>query len=65
MFGFQVCQALEGRGWVLVRVSGVHHVYRHPTNNRHTTVPVRRGKPLKPVTRRHLARDLAPPANEL
>ena len=65
MFGFQMCQSLESRGWVLVRVSGVHHVYRHPTSGRHATVPVRRSKPLKPTTQQHLARGAPPPANEL
>ncbi|MDY3556415.1 type II toxin-antitoxin system HicA family toxin [Gemmata sp. JC717] len=65
MFGLQMCQSLESRGWVLVRVSGVHHIYRHPTNQRYTIVPVRRSKPMKPTTQRHLARDLTPLVDEL
>lgn len=65
MFGFQMCQSLESRGWVLVRVSGIHHVYRHPTTERQATVPVRRSKPLKPTTQRNLTRDTDPPASEL
>lgn len=65
MSGAQMCQVLEGRGWVLVRVCGVHHVYRHPTSGRQATVPVRRNKPLKPATRWRLDPDAAPPVDEL
>lgn len=63
--GVQMCQALESRGWVLVRVCGIHHVYRHPTSGQQATVPVRRNKQLKPGTQRRLAREAGPAVNEL
>ena len=55
--GRWMCRILEARGWVLVRVSGSHHVYRNPTTGRQTTVPVHGNTDLKPRTQRSIMRD--------
>lgn len=57
VFGKRMCRGLEGRGRELVRVSGSHHVYRHPTSGQQTTVPVHGNKDLKPGTQRSIMRD--------
>jgi predicted RNA binding protein YcfA (HicA-like mRNA interferase family) len=55
--GRRMCRVLESRGWELVRVSGSHHVYRHPSSGKQTTVPVHGNKDLKPGTQRSIMRD--------
>jgi predicted RNA binding protein YcfA (HicA-like mRNA interferase family) len=55
--GKRMCRVLEGRGWLLVRVSGSHHVYRHPASGRQTTVPVHGNSDLKPGTQKRIMRD--------
>ena len=37
--GKQMCRVLEQRGWVLARVNGSHHIYRHSARSDHI-VPV-------------------------
>ena len=55
--GKRMCRVLEGRGWLLVRISGSHHVYRNPATGRQTTVPVHGSADLKPGTQRSIMRD--------
>lgn len=55
--GCVMCRVLEGRGWVLVRISGSHHIYRNSTTGQLTTVPVHANKDLKPGTQRSIMRD--------
>ena len=35
--GKEMCKVLEGLGWVLDRIRGSHHIYRHPDGR---SVPV-------------------------
>ncbi|MCH8182291.1 MAG: type II toxin-antitoxin system HicA family toxin [Proteobacteria bacterium] len=35
----EIIRVLEGHGWVLVRVSGSHHHFRHPETPGLVTVP--------------------------
>ncbi|WP_439629080.1 type II toxin-antitoxin system HicA family toxin [Gemmata sp.] len=55
--GRRMCRILEGRGWVLVRINGSHHIYRNPSTGRLTTVPVHGNTDLKPGTQRSIMRD--------
>lgn len=35
----KLIRMLEDSGWVLDRVRGSHHVFKHPTKQNHLTVP--------------------------
>jgi len=37
--GKRMCQILGSRGWRLARISGSHHIYRHPDSGRRTPLP--------------------------
>lgn len=54
--GREVCRLLEARGWVLHRVSGSHHIYRHVGRGRVISVPVHAGRALKTGLQRALLR---------
>ncbi len=55
--GKQMCRILEQHGWVLARIHGSHHVFRHPATGRRTVVPVHSNQDLKPGTQRSIMRD--------
>jgi predicted RNA binding protein YcfA (HicA-like mRNA interferase family) len=52
--GRDVCRLLEARGWVLHRVSGSHHIYKHVGRGRVLSVPVHAGRTLKKGLQRAL-----------
>ena len=54
--GKRMCSRLEERGWVLDRINGSHHVYRHAATGRSVTVPVHANTDLKPGTQRNIMR---------
>ena len=35
----EVINILKKNGWVLVRITGSHHIFKHPTKPGHVTVP--------------------------
>ena len=35
----EVIDALEADGWILNRVRGSHHIFKHPLKSGHVTVP--------------------------
>ena len=51
----EVINILKKNGWVLVRITGSHHIFKHPTKPGHVTVPHPRKdltmKPLKSIER--------------
>jgi predicted RNA binding protein YcfA (HicA-like mRNA interferase family) len=55
--GKRMCKILESLGWRLVRISGSHHILRHPDSARRTSVPVHGNNDLKPRTQRSIMRD--------
>ena len=55
--GKRMCKVLESRGWLLLRVTGSHHVYWHPLTKSQTVVPVHANADLKPGTQRRIMRD--------
>jgi len=50
--GTEVARALERGGFVRVRQSGSHAIYRHPATKRRTAVPMHGGEDLPPGTLR-------------
>jgi predicted RNA binding protein YcfA (HicA-like mRNA interferase family) len=55
--GERIVQALENAGFKLARVSGSHHIMRHP-DGRGTTVPVHRGRDVAKGTLRGILSDI-------
>lgn len=53
--GKEMCRVLERLGWVLDRIRGAHHVYRH-TDGRTVPVPVHGNKTMKIGTQRSVMR---------
>jgi predicted RNA binding protein YcfA (HicA-like mRNA interferase family) len=52
--GKQLCRLLEGRGWVLKRIAGSHHIYTKAGSPARISVPVHSNEPLKIGLQRHL-----------
>jgi predicted RNA binding protein YcfA (HicA-like mRNA interferase family) len=55
--GKRMGRILESHGWRLARISGSHHIYRHPDSDRRISVPVHGNADLKPGTQRSVMRD--------
>jgi len=55
--GKRLCRVLEAHGWVLARINGSHHIFRHPTTGKIVVVPVHGNHDLKPGTQRGIMRD--------
>ena len=47
-------QAVERRGWVLLRVHGSHHIYGREGSTVRLSIPVHEGRDLKVGLVRHL-----------
>ena len=62
--GTAVVKALERAGFELARVSGSHHVMRHP-DGRRVSVPVHRGHDLPKGTLRNILAIIGMTAEEL
>ena len=52
--GKKFCKLLEGKGWVLKRINGSHHIYAKSGKNARISVPVHGSTPLKLGLQRHL-----------
>jgi len=63
--GKRMCRLLEERDWYLDRISGSHHVYRHPKSGRSVSVPVHGNADLKPGTQRNIMCDAGISAADL
>jgi predicted RNA binding protein YcfA (HicA-like mRNA interferase family) len=55
--GTKVVSALEKAGFVVVRISGSHHIMKHPDKDETISVPVHGKKDLKRGTLRGLIRE--------
>lgn len=62
--GERVVRALERVGFAVARISGSHHVMRHP-DGRGTTVPVHAGRDLAKGTLRAILSDIGLTVDEL
>jgi len=47
---------IEGRGWILLRVNGSHHIYGFPGSPLRISLPIHGNRPLKTGLLRHLAK---------
>lgn len=52
--GKKLARALEQRGWLLLRVSGSHHIYGKSGVTARVSIPIHGNKPLKAGLARHL-----------
>ena len=55
--GKRMCRILEQHGWTLARIHGSHHIYRHASTTRRTSVPVHGNQDLKSGTQSGIMRD--------
>ena len=60
-----MCKVVESRGWELIRISGSHHIYRHPASDGRLSVPVHGNVDPKPKTQRNIMRDAGLTDDEL
>jgi predicted RNA binding protein YcfA (HicA-like mRNA interferase family) len=54
--GRDFARLVERRGWVLLRISGSHHIYGKSGSVVRLSVPIHGNKPLKTGLLRHLAK---------
>ena len=62
--GARVVRALEGHGFKIARVSGSHHIMRHP-DGRGTTVPVHGNRDIARGTLRGILGDVGMTIDQL
>jgi predicted RNA binding protein YcfA (HicA-like mRNA interferase family) len=56
--GKRMCKALEGKGWLLKRVNGSHHIYAHSSHpDTIISVPVHGNRMLKKGTQQGIMKD--------
>jgi len=55
--GPAMCNALERKGWKLVRINGSHHIYNRPGARRPIPVPVHGNHDLRQGTQRRIMRE--------
>jgi predicted RNA binding protein YcfA (HicA-like mRNA interferase family) len=54
--GRDFARIIERRGWILLRVSGSHHIYGRSGSTVRLSIPIHGNKPLKTGLLRHLAK---------
>jgi predicted RNA binding protein YcfA (HicA-like mRNA interferase family) len=54
--GRDFARIIERRGWILLRVSGSHHIYGKSGSVVRLSIPIHGNKPLKTGLLRHLAK---------
>ena len=52
--GKELCRVVERHGWVLMRITGSHHIYSKSGSVVRLSIPVHKNKPLKIGLLRHL-----------
>lgn len=62
--GIKIVRALENHGFKVARVSGSHHIMRHP-DGRGTTVPVHGGRDVAKGTLRGILNDVGMTIDQL
>jgi predicted RNA binding protein YcfA (HicA-like mRNA interferase family) len=62
--GKEIVSALSKDGWLVERISGSHHVMRHP-DGRHVSVPVHGNRPLPAGTLGSICRSVGLTASQL
>jgi predicted RNA binding protein YcfA (HicA-like mRNA interferase family) len=54
--GRELARIIERRGWILLRVSGSHHIYGKAGSVVRLSIPIHGSKPLKTGLLRHLVK---------
>ncbi|MEA3033946.1 MAG: hypothetical protein QOH86_1962, partial [Sphingomonadales bacterium] len=52
--GGTLARAVEKSGWILLRISGSHHIYGKSGETARLSIPIHGTKPLKAGLQRHL-----------
>jgi len=45
--GKKLCKIVEGKGWMLKKITGSHYIYEKPNENKIVSIPVHRNQDLK------------------
>jgi predicted RNA binding protein YcfA (HicA-like mRNA interferase family) len=45
--GKKLCKIVEKKGWMLKKITGSHHIYEKPNENKIISIPVHRNQDLK------------------
>jgi predicted RNA binding protein YcfA (HicA-like mRNA interferase family) len=45
--GKKLCKIVEKKGWILKKITGSHHIYEQPNENKIISIPVHRNQDLK------------------
>jgi predicted RNA binding protein YcfA (HicA-like mRNA interferase family) len=45
--GKKLCKIVEKKGWILKKITGSHHIYEQPNDNKIISIPVHRNQDLK------------------
>jgi predicted RNA binding protein YcfA (HicA-like mRNA interferase family) len=45
--GKKLCEIVEKKGWILKKITGSHHIYEKPNENKIISIPVHRNQDLK------------------
>ena len=45
--GKKLCKIVEAKGWMLKKITGSHHIYEKPNENKIVSIPVHRNQDLK------------------
>ncbi|GAA6616176.1 type II toxin-antitoxin system HicA family toxin [Scytonema sp. NUACC26] len=54
ILGKKLCIIVEKKGWILRKITGSHHIYKHPEFEQILSIPVHKNKDLKIGTLRAL-----------
>ena len=45
--GKKLCKIVKKKGWILKKITGSHHIYENPNDNKIISIPVHRNQDLK------------------
>ncbi len=45
--GKKLCKIIEKKGWILKKITGSHHIYEKPNENKIISIPIHRNQDLK------------------
>jgi predicted RNA binding protein YcfA (HicA-like mRNA interferase family) len=52
-----MCRLVEGKGWIMQRIKGSHHIYSKPGERKILSIPVHGNRDLKAGLASRIARD--------
>ncbi|MEA5421290.1 type II toxin-antitoxin system HicA family toxin [Spirulina sp. CCNP1310] len=45
--GKKLCKIIENKGWILRKITGSHHIYENPNQDKILSIPVHQNRDLK------------------